>query len=171
MIITPTLAAHAPAIEAMLDDAFGADRFTRTAYRLRQGQQPVAGLNFVVEDGPVVCGSISLWPIQLDAQPALLLGPIAVAASCRGKGMGGLLIGTSLAAARAQRRNIVMLVGDLDYYGRFGFGNVHTAAWRMPGPVDQQRVLALSLQNKPLPKACAVLPPVTVQTPAEQQRG
>ncbi len=171
MMIMPTLPAHEPAIEAMLDDAFGADRQKRTAYRLRQGQRPVPGLNFVALDGPILCGSISLWPIQLDDQPALLLGPIAVAQSCRGKGLGGTLIAQSLAAARAQGHDIVMLVGDVDYYRRFGFDNGHTAQWQMPGPVDQPRLLAQSLRGTPLPVSCRILPPqsVSLAAPAECQ--
>jgi predicted N-acetyltransferase YhbS len=162
MKISLALPAQQPAIDAMLDDAFGPDRFARTAYRLREGQSPVAGLNFVVTDGPVLCGSISLWRISLDHVPALLLGPIAIAESCRGKGFGGALIMQSLATARAQGHDMVMLVGDLDYYGRFGFGNAHTTHWQMPGPVDQQRVLALSLKGTPLPGACRILPPLPV---------
>jgi predicted N-acetyltransferase YhbS len=168
---TPTLPAHQLAIGALLDDVFGADRTARTAYRLRDGQSPARGLSFVVTDGPVLCGSISLWHILLDDAPALLLGPIAVAQSCRGKGLGGALIMQSLGAARAQGHDIVILVGDLDYYGRFGFGNAHTAAWQMPGPVDQQRVLALSLQSQPLPSACVILPPqpIRLAAPAEAE--
>ncbi len=170
MMILPTLPADAQAIDAMLDDAFGADRHNRTAYRLRDGQQPIQGLSFVVKDGPVLCGSISIWPVQLDHTPALLLGPIAIAPSCRGKGLGGALIRESLAAARIRGDDIVMLVGDLDYYGRFGFGNAATADWRMPGPVDQARVLALSLQGALLPQRCAILapPPVSLAQPAER---
>jgi predicted N-acetyltransferase YhbS len=166
MNITQTLPGHGPAIEAMLDDAFGADRHQRSAYRLRAGQQPVPGLNFVVTDGPVLCGSISLWPILLARTPALLLGPIAVAESCRGKGLGGALINRALDAAKAQDHDIVMLVGDQDYYGRFGFSNAATAAWQMPGPVDQARVLALSLHGSTLPAACAIQP-VRLAEPAE----
>jgi predicted N-acetyltransferase YhbS len=172
MMIVPTVAAHQPAIDAMLDDAFGADRITRTAYRLRDGQQPAQGLSFVVMDGPVLCGTISLWHIQLDDQPALLLGPIAIAESCRGKGFGAALITQALAAARAQGHDLVMLVGDLAYYGRFGFDNARTADWRMPGPVDQSRVLALSLHGAALPGHCDILPPQPVRfaQPAERER-
>lgn len=172
MKISLTLPTQQPAIDAMLDDAFGPDRFARTAYRLREGQSPAAGLSFVVTDGPVLCGSISLWHITLDDVPALLLGPIAIAQSCRGKGFGGALILQSLVAAKAQGHDIVMLVGDLDYYGRFGFGNVHTQSWQMPGPVDQQRVLALSLKGAALPGACSILPPlpVGIAAPAYAER-
>jgi predicted N-acetyltransferase YhbS len=172
MKISPTLPAHEQAIDALLNDAFGPDRTLRAAYRLRDGQSPAEGLSFVVTDGPVLCGSISLWHIQLDDQPALLLGPIAIAESCRGKGLGGGLIQQSLGAARAQGHDIVMLVGDRDYYGRFGFGNAATVGWQMPGPVDQQRVLALSLQHQPLPGACAILPPQTIRlaAPAQAER-
>ncbi len=172
MKISLALPAQQPAIDAMLDDAFGPNRFTRTAYRLREGQSPATGLNFVITDGPILCGSISLWHIQLDHAPALLLGPIAIAQSCRGKGFGGALIMQSLAAAKAQGHDIVMLVGDLDYYGRFGFGNVHTSNWHMPGPVDQQRVLALALKGTQLPGVCKIRPPLSfgVAAPAKNER-
>ena len=37
-----------------------------------------------------------------------------------------------------------MLIGDPEYYGRFfGFSADRTSGWRVPGPVEQRRLLAL----------------------------
>jgi predicted N-acetyltransferase YhbS len=156
VIITNSLPIHEQAIEALLDYVFGLNRLSRTAYRLREKQKPVAGLSFISTHNARLCGTISFWPIVLGDVPALLLGPIAVAHDFRGLGCGQALITRGLDTAKAQGHDIVMLVGDLSYYYRFGFSNTHTAAWKMPGPVDQQRVLALSLQNNSMLSSCVV---------------
>jgi predicted N-acetyltransferase YhbS len=154
MKIAATQPAHRPAIEALLDDAFGTDRQSRTAYALRGGTIPALGL--VVEDGPVLCGSITLTPVLLHGPAArvhecLLLGPIAIAPGCRGRGLGGLLINQALERARAQGHDLVMLIGDPAYYGRFGFSNAATGGWSLPGPVEQPRLMALSLRGAAVP--------------------
>src|SRR5262249_39136161 len=51
-------------------------------------------------------------------------------------------------ALRAPRRRglaAVVLVGDVPYYSRFGFSTEKTAALRMPGPFERDRLLALEL--------------------------
>ena len=51
------------AVEALLDAAFGSDRFGRTAYRIREGMAAVPCLSFAaVEDGALV-GTIQCWPV------------------------------------------------------------------------------------------------------------
>ena len=148
MTIVPATPADRPAIEALLDDAFGTDRHSRAAYRLREGNHCIAGLGFIIRDAASLCASIEFWPVALAyladgaRTPALLLGPIAVAAAYRGKGLGDAIIRHGIAAAEALGWRLIILVGDKPYYQRFGFDNVMTLAWRMPGPVDQQRVLA-----------------------------
>jgi predicted N-acetyltransferase YhbS len=51
-----------------------------------------------------------------------------------------------LERAREEGFGLVLLVGDMPYYGRFGFVPV-TPAGRivLPGPVDPARLLALEL--------------------------
>ncbi len=72
-----------PAIEALLDTAFGPGRFAKTAYRLREGVAPVDGLSFVAEEDGALIGSIRYWPVSIGGRPALMLGPIAVLSSQR----------------------------------------------------------------------------------------
>lgn len=136
----------APAeIEALLDAAFGTDRHRRTAYRVREGLRPIDALSFAwVEDG-VLIGCIQCWPVQLNgdggrALPLVMVGPVAVAPDRQGAGVGRALMAESIAAAGADAP--LMLVGDPEYYGRFGFGAQRTGGWRMPGPYAQHRVLA-----------------------------
>ncbi len=128
-------AGDAVAIEHLLNSAFGPQRKRKISYRYRLRLAPVTGLSFVAEENGVIAGTIRHWPIVIatpcDAHyPALLLGPIAVSSSHRGHGLGGVLINTGLERARATGHDLVILVGDLPYYARFGLvrdGAVRTA--------------------------------------------
>ena len=51
------------AVEDLLDAAFGADRFGRTAYRIRVGAEAVAALSFALVDDGVLIGTIQCWPV------------------------------------------------------------------------------------------------------------
>ena len=41
---------------------------------------------------------------------------------------------------------VILLVGDVPYYGRFGFASAQTGELWMPGRYDRDRLLALELQ-------------------------
>ena len=77
--------------EALLDASFGEGRFARTCQRLRDGRMPAEGLAFsAVHQGRVV-GTVRLWHVSAGGIPALVLGPLAVEASCRSLGVGAAL--------------------------------------------------------------------------------
>src|SRR5262249_59175931 len=67
--------------EALLEEAFGAERFAKTSQRLRDGRIPAEGLSFAaLIDGELI-GTVRLWNISAGpARPAPLLGPPAGAA-------------------------------------------------------------------------------------------
>jgi len=135
-----------PAREALLDEAFGDLRWRKSSQRLRDGRLPADGLAFVATDGKRVIGTARLWTIMCGTgHSALLLGPVAVAADCRNRGIGAGLIEHALKAARQAGHRAVVLVGDAPYYGRFGFSNEKTGALRMFGPYERHRLLALEL--------------------------
>jgi len=132
--------------EALLDEAFGNRRWRKSSQRLRDGRSPAEGLAFVATDGKRVIGTARLWSVVCGTgQLALLLGPVAVAADCRNRGVGASLVDHALAAARRRGHAAVVLVGDAPYYSRFGFSTEKTAALRMPGPFERDRLLALEL--------------------------
>lgn len=126
--------ADAAAVEALVLAAFGPGRFAKTAERLRERARIAAG--FVTrEDGRIV-GSVRLWSITVGGEAALFLGPIAVAADCRRAGLGADLVQACVDHAGGVG---ILLVGDLPYFGRFGFRPAPEV--RLSGPVDQRRVL------------------------------
>ena len=137
----------AGAIEALTAASFGAGRFAKSAYRLREGVDPVAGLSFVaVEDG-ALRGSIRFWPVAIGMEKSLLLGPLAVQSDQRGRGIGIALMQTGIEAARAAGYPFILLVGDEPYYVRVGFTRLPSGRVRFPGPVDPSRLLGLSLKQ------------------------
>lgn len=150
--------ADVAAREALLDQAFGAARLRKTSQRLRQGRLPAEGLAFVAADGKRVVGTARLWNIVCaSGQPAVLLGPVAVATTWRNRGIGAALVRHALRAARRLGHGAVILVGDAPYYSRFGFSGDKTAAIQMPGPVERHRLLALELVPGALAGASGLL--------------
>ena len=68
--------------EALLDEAFGETRRRKTSQRLRDGRLPAEGLSLIAAEGKRVVGTARLWHAACaSGEPALLLGPVAVAAS------------------------------------------------------------------------------------------
>jgi predicted N-acetyltransferase YhbS len=132
--------------ERLLDTAFGAGRFAKSSERLREGRIPARGLAFSAFEGRDLVGTVRLWSV--DAGPAhscLLLGPLAVAANRRDRGIGADLMWRALHEARRLGHRAVLLVGDAAYYARFGFSAEQTSALRMPGPFERDRLLACEL--------------------------
>ena len=129
-------------IESLLDLAFGPGRFARSAYRLRERREAVAGLSFVCfgDEGELL-GSIRYWGIRIGGVDALLLGPLAVHPRHQGEGIGLGLMQRSLEEADKLNHSGVLLVGDAPYYRRVGFEIVPPGRITFPGPVDEQRVL------------------------------
>ena len=136
-------AADAAAVELLIAQAFGPGRYAKTAERLREGSEPIAGLCFVVREAGEVAGAVRLWPVEAAGVRLAFLGPIAVHASRRSDGLGAALVERACAAARAGGWPGVLLVGDEPYFGRFGFKRVSLA---LPGPVNPSRVLLLEFE-------------------------
>jgi predicted N-acetyltransferase YhbS len=152
--------------EALLDEAFGNHRWRKSSQRLRDVRSPAEGLAFVATDGKHVIGTARLWTVVCGTgQSALLLGPVAVAADCRNRGIGAALVDHALAAARRRGHAAVVLVGDAPYYSRFGFSTEKTAALRMPGPFERDRLLALELVPGSLKGARGLLCAPSKRTP------
>ena len=67
-------------------------------------------------------GVVRVWPVTVgETGRAAFLGPIAVAERRRGNGVAFKLMERAIGVCREQGYAAVILVGDLDYYERFGF--------------------------------------------------
>ncbi|HEX6860652.1 MAG TPA: N-acetyltransferase [Caulobacteraceae bacterium] len=134
-----------PAIDALVERAFGPGRYAKAAERLREGNVAQRSLSFVAEAEGRLVGSVRLWPVSVGGQAASLLGPIAVADEYRGGGLGRRLVERACESARQAGCAAVLLVGDLPWFERTGFVRAENVT--MPGPVDPRRVLVRVLKD------------------------
>ncbi len=141
MTIAPELPGDFDAIENLNARAFGPGRFAKTAYRLRDGVPSAEGLCFVARVGTLLVASIRLSGLDIAGVPGLLLGPLTVEPAFKSKGIGQVLLRTSLDAALAQGHRLVILVGDEPYYAKVGFKRVPDGRLILPGPVNPARLL------------------------------
>lgn len=145
--LVPLSAVDPQLVEDLLDAAFGADRHARTAYRIRNGMDWLPRLSFAALDEEAsLAGSIQVWPVALAdregrAHPLLMVGPVAVMPALQGAGYGKALMAAALAEADRTGALPQVLIGDEDYYGRWGFAVAPAAGWRCPGPWDPARLL------------------------------
>jgi len=146
--ISPDAPEHAAAVEALYDDVFGPGRFAKTAERLREGNTKIADASLVAIDSEGLTGVVRVWPVTVgETGRAAFLGPIAVAERRRGNGVAFKLMERAIGVCREQGYAAVILVGDLDYYDRFGFKSAE-GRFQLPGPVDQKRVLIRDLSER-----------------------
>lgn len=161
--IAPLAPDREAAVEDLLDAAFGPERRTRTAYKVRGGGAPLRALGFAAVEGDRLIGSIQCWPVVLNADtgrrwPLVMVGPVAVAPDMQQGGIGRRLTEAALhAAAREGVGEALMLIGDPEYYGRFfGFTAARTGRWRLPGPFEPHRLLA---RGDAVPEVAGMLGP------------
>jgi predicted N-acetyltransferase YhbS len=134
--------ADAAAAEALIDRAFGPGRLTKVSERVREFADFAPELSFCAWRGERLVGVVRQWRVRAGTTPVVFLGPIAVEADERSGGLGGLLVEQACAAAKAAGETAIVLVGDAPYFGRWGFSAGPAKDVRLPGPVDQNRVLA-----------------------------
>ena len=130
----------APAVEALLDRAFGPGRFVKVSERVREFAEYAPDLSFCAFDRDTLLGAVRMWRVAVGGTPVVFLGPLAVGREQRSAGVGGLLVERACQAARAAGEPAVLLVGDAPYFQRFGFSEAPGVT--LPGPVDPRRVLA-----------------------------
>lgn len=150
--IIPLSAVEPALVEQLLDQTFGTDRKARTAYRIREGSPWLEALSFAaLDDDDFLAGTIQVWPVALATEdgrghPLLMVGPVAVLPTLQGEGYGKALMGAALGAVEAMREGDApalpqVMIGDVEYYGQWGFAADYTGDWHCPGPYDPARLL------------------------------
>lgn len=151
-LIKPEPAVLAGAVERLYDDVFGPARFHKASYLFREGVAPVRELSWIALEGDRLVGAIRYWPILVGetGHPALLLGPLAIAQDRAGKGIGRALMFKTLDLAAQLGHDLVLLVGDVDYYKRFGFVPATPHGFAMPGESRPDRLQVAPLKDNVL---------------------
>jgi predicted N-acetyltransferase YhbS len=135
-----------PLVAQLHAHVFGPGRFARSAYRVREAAPPLSPYCSGAFAGDHLIASVQLTPILIGGHgPHLLLGPLAVDPAYAGQGHGKALVAQALDAARANAFGCVILIGDMPYYGRFGFKPLRPGSITLPGPVNPARILAVEL--------------------------
>jgi predicted N-acetyltransferase YhbS len=146
--IRPETATDNKAVHSLVDRTFGPGRFAKTAERLREGSDPIAGLSLVAMVEHQLVGCVRLWPVKLKsaqheakglATDLAFLGPIVVAPSCQGLGLGQAMTQKLVEQAFAKGYRAIVLVGALSFFSRLGFATAQNIV--LPGPVDPKRIL------------------------------
>jgi predicted N-acetyltransferase YhbS len=151
-LIKPEPAVLAGAVERLYDEVFGPARFHKASYLFREGVDPVRELSWIALEGDRLVGAIRYWPILVGetGHPALLLGPLAIAQDRAGKGIGRALMFKTLDLAAQLGHDLVLLVGDVDYYKRFGFVPATPHGFVMPGESRPDRLQVAPLKDNVL---------------------
>jgi predicted N-acetyltransferase YhbS len=150
--LKPEPSVLAGAVERLYDDVFGPARFHKASYLFREGVAPVRELSWIALEGDRLVGAIRYWPILVGetGHSALLLGPLAIAQDRAGKGIGRALMFKTLDLAAQLGHDLVLLVGDVDYYKRFGFVPATPHGFVMPGESKPDRLQVAPLKDNVL---------------------
>ena len=94
-------------------------------HNLRNDESLVRNLAYVIEDDGIIVGHInySIGKIHYEnhVSRAVILGPVAVDETRQNQGLGTRLISHTLKIAEEDNIPFVLVVGDENYYSRFGF--------------------------------------------------
>jgi putative acetyltransferase len=121
----------------------------------RLAQEGDAVVSLVADAAGTIAGHVMMSRMHADGDGrplrALGLAPIAVLPGYQGGGIGAALIHGGLAIARATGEDLVFVLGEPDYYTRFGFSAEAAAPFASPyaGPY----FMALALKSGAAPQS------------------
>ena len=110
-----------PLIEGLYPDAFPDEDLLPVVKELLQQSDGV--LSLVAIAGTNLVGNVIFTRCNIAGIPeeAFLMAPLAVASSRQRQGIGSALVRAGLERLRRTGTNLVFVLGDPNYYGRFGF--------------------------------------------------
>ena len=120
VLIRPENAGDFEAIRDVLAACFPTEAEGRLVELLREaGHLPVS---LVAEVDRGVVGHVAFSPVSAESvSPGVGLAPLAVLEAHRGRGIGSKLVEAGLQACLSEGYGWVVVLGDPEYYSRFGF--------------------------------------------------
>lgn len=129
MHIRPETPADAAAVREIITAAFGQpDEAALVAALHRDGEAAIA---LVAESAGAVIGHVLLSPMRAPFA-ALGLAPLSVRPDWQRQGVGSALMHAAIDAARSHGAAAIFLLGNPDYYRRFGFSAAAAAGFASP---------------------------------------
>lgn len=150
--------AHAAAIERVLDRAFGPGRFAKPSERVREFAPPLPALSRVAVSDGAVLGVCRINEIAIGDHRAFFLGPLGVDPDAQHLGLGHLLVNEAVAACRADRRGVaILLMGQPSFFERLGFVQIPPGQVVMPVPVEPRRLQWMGFDEHALSAVTGVI--------------
>jgi putative acetyltransferase len=144
LVIRPEGPADRSSITRLVAAAFGRDEEARLIERLRDAG--ALTISLVATFGDDLVGHVALSPVSIaGAAPGrrwLGLGPLAVRPDRQRAGIGTALMQAALAAGDRGGTELIVLLGEPAYYGRFGFEPARRHGLGLPWPVPDEAFMA-----------------------------
>lgn len=137
------------AINEVNDLAFGQPNEAKLIRQIRAADGFDPRLSFVATADEEVVGHILFSPIHIEGtdqhHPALALAPMAVRPQQQRKGIGSSLVREGLEICRCLGHNVVVVMGHVDFYPRFGFTPASSHGIAAPFDVPDAAFMVLAL--------------------------
>lgn len=127
MLIRAERMSDIDAVDVLLGRAFGSADHPKPppevglVHRLRRSQAWIPQQALVAEIDDQLVGQCLCTRARVGDEPVLAMGPISVLPNLQGQGVGMALIHEAVDIANQMGESLIGLVGDYEYYGRFGF--------------------------------------------------
>lgn len=128
------------------EDVLGPGRYARPSFRLRENLELNIKYSKVYSQGQKIIGSIRYFNCKIQNNDGLMLGPLIVDQKFKGRGIGKELVNKSISSINQKNIDFIILIGELDYYGQFGFeinANIHFSL-----NVRREKILFKKLSEK-----------------------
>ena len=134
MIIRAETPDDRDAIRALVDEAFGDTITSLIVDGIRASDRFVPELSLVAESEGQTVGHVISSYVDVEPGPrrVLQVGPLAVAPSHQRRGIGSALMEETIRRADARREPLLLIEGNPQYYGRFGFTRADEAGIEPP---------------------------------------
>lgn len=118
---------------------------------LRKSSNYIPELALTIKDGIKIIGHIMLTKTTITREnetlDALLLSPVCTQLEYRNKGIASKLINHSLTVAKDKGFKAVFLVGEPEYYGRFGFKSITNFGIKDTGNIPEKYTMGKELEE------------------------
>ena len=143
-------AADREAIARVNELAFARPNEARLVEGLRQSAHFIKELSLVATLGEDVVGHILFTHVTVGrdekARPAISLAPMAVLPGHQRRGVGSALVRAGLEEARRLGHHVVIVLGHVDFYPRFGFVPASQAGIKAPFRVHDEAFMVCELR-------------------------
>jgi predicted N-acetyltransferase YhbS len=128
------------------EDVLGPGRYARPSFRLRENLICNQKYSKIYYKSQKIIGSIRYFNCKIQSNEGLMLGPLIVDQKFKGRGIGKELVIQSIKSVNDKKISFIILIGELDYYGQFGFEINHNI--HFPLNVRKEKILLKMISDK-----------------------